>query len=263
MAPNPVPRQDEALSPPVAPRSHPLLAALSDASASQPLSEIKSADGRSVLNPSAFTPTKGNKSSAHSDWYDAFQAPFDQARNGYDLHIYFTPFEEGTPYDQLPPEAQWAVALRERIRKEFPELRVYRFWHRPIGPHTKGMFEVNVFTPQQLGGLLAFLTINRGYVHLSSSPASLKAPPRWCRRPASATDGLPQKADGRRLALTRLTIVCVCEYVCACRPLSILIHPNTGAYDACWMRPSPGCVCWRVNAGRPRSRGMARSLLRY
>jgi hypothetical protein len=28
-----------------------------------------------------------------------------------------------------------------------PELRIYRVWDRPIGPHPVGMFEVNVFTP--------------------------------------------------------------------------------------------------------------------
>lgn len=28
-----------------------------------------------------------------------------------------------------------------------PELRIYRVWDKPIGPHPLAMFEVNVFTP--------------------------------------------------------------------------------------------------------------------
>ena len=28
-----------------------------------------------------------------------------------------------------------------------PELRIYRIWDRPLGPHIIGMFEVNLFTP--------------------------------------------------------------------------------------------------------------------
>ena len=43
-----------------------------------------------------------------------------------------------------------------------PELRIYRVWDRPIGPHPVAMFEVNVFTPHQFGAFLAWLVINRG-----------------------------------------------------------------------------------------------------
>jgi hypothetical protein len=28
-----------------------------------------------------------------------------------------------------------------------PELRIYKVWNKPIGPHPLGMFEVNLFTP--------------------------------------------------------------------------------------------------------------------
>lgn len=28
-----------------------------------------------------------------------------------------------------------------------PELRIYKVWDKPIGPHPMGMFEVNLFTP--------------------------------------------------------------------------------------------------------------------
>lgn len=43
-----------------------------------------------------------------------------------------------------------------------PELRIYRFWDRPIGPHPVAMFEVNLFTPAQFGAFVPWLVINRG-----------------------------------------------------------------------------------------------------
>ena len=43
-----------------------------------------------------------------------------------------------------------------------PELRIYKLWDRPIGPHPVAMFEVNVFTPHQFGTFIAWLVINRG-----------------------------------------------------------------------------------------------------
>ena len=32
-------------------------------------------------------------------------------------------------------EKDYARALHATIRREFPELKVYRFWEVPIGPH--------------------------------------------------------------------------------------------------------------------------------
>jgi aromatic ring-cleaving dioxygenase len=76
-------------------------------------------------------------------------------------------------------QAAFAKALWERIRREctccnpasrflpsyqptVPELRIYRFWDRPIGPHPVAMFEVNLFTPAQFGAFIPWLVINRG-----------------------------------------------------------------------------------------------------
>lgn len=61
-----------------------------------------------------------------------------------------------------PAEVQHARELHERIRREFPELRIYRFFEKPIGPHTLAMFEVNTFTPAETGALFGFLTVWRG-----------------------------------------------------------------------------------------------------
>lgn len=43
-----------------------------------------------------------------------------------------------------------------------PELRVYKVWDKPIGPHPVAMFEVNLFTPQQFGSFIPWLAIHRG-----------------------------------------------------------------------------------------------------
>jgi aromatic ring-cleaving dioxygenase len=43
-----------------------------------------------------------------------------------------------------------------------PELRIYRFFEEPIGPHPIAMFEVNLFTPAQFGAFIPWLVINRG-----------------------------------------------------------------------------------------------------
>lgn len=55
-----------------------------------------------------------------------------------------------------------------------PELRVYKFWDRPIGPHPVAMFEVNVFTPAQFGAFVAWLAIWRGplsaLIHPNTDP---------------------------------------------------------------------------------------------
>lgn len=43
-----------------------------------------------------------------------------------------------------------------------PELRIYKFWEKPIGPHPYAMFEVNLFTPAQFGAFISWLVIWRG-----------------------------------------------------------------------------------------------------
>lgn len=45
---------------------------------------------------------------------------------------------------------------------EVPELRIYTFFDRPVGPHPIAMFEVNLFTPAQFGAFIPWLVINRG-----------------------------------------------------------------------------------------------------
>lgn len=60
-----------------------------------------------------------------SEAYDKFQPPIRPEKNGFDFHIYYMPTVE--------TERQYAKDLHERIRREFPELRIYRLWDRPVG----------------------------------------------------------------------------------------------------------------------------------
>lgn len=48
------------------------------------------------------------------------------------------------------------------LTSQVPELRIYRLFDRPIGPHPIAMFEVNLFTPAQFGAFIPWLVINRG-----------------------------------------------------------------------------------------------------
>ena len=73
------------------------------------------------------------------------------------------------------------------------QMRIYKFWDRPVGPHPVPMFEVNTFTPIETGALFGFLTVWRG--PLSYVVNSV------VRRPSLLTSG------------------------CHVR---VLVHPNTG-----------------------------------
>jgi aromatic ring-cleaving dioxygenase len=71
-----------------------------------------------------------------------------------DIHIYYL--------QSNPSQTLFASQLHARIRHEFPELRIYKFWDKPVGPHPLAMFEVNVFTPAEFGAFVSWLVVNRG-----------------------------------------------------------------------------------------------------
>ncbi|KAK3948075.1 DOPA-like domain-containing protein [Pseudoneurospora amorphoporcata] len=111
-----------------------------------PLPTEKAEDGKSLLNI---------QTGALSKAYDEFPEPLDNGRRGaFDIHIYHLP--------NHPVQAQYAAELHQRIRHEFPELRIYTFWTKPVGPHPVAMFEVNIFTPAQFGAFVGWLAVWRG-----------------------------------------------------------------------------------------------------
>ncbi|KAI9741595.1 MAG: hypothetical protein M1818_004402 [Claussenomyces sp. TS43310] len=112
----------------------------------QPLPDAKAEDGKSYVNPPA---------EKLSSSYETFTAPLDTGpKGGFDVHIYY--------FQQNDTQLKFARELWERVRREFPELQIYRFWEKPIGPHPVAMFEVNLFTPAQFGAFISWLVINRG-----------------------------------------------------------------------------------------------------
>ncbi|KAI4931534.1 hypothetical protein J4E85_004127 [Alternaria conjuncta] len=106
----------------------------------EPLSNERAEDGKSYVNPPI---------EKKSEAYKSFVAPITNGIRG--------GFESSDK-----EEVKFANELWERIRREFPELRIYRVWDRPIGPHPLAMFEVNIFTPEQFGAFIPWLVINRG-----------------------------------------------------------------------------------------------------
>jgi len=120
-----------------------------------PLGDERNPDGKSLYNP----PTD-----SLSPAYHTFPAPIRSDKNGFDFHVYYT-------LDDM----EYARQLHERIRREFPEMRIYRLWDRAVGPHPTPMFEVNTFNPHQTGAIFSFLAVYRGpcsvFIHPNTGDA--------------------------------------------------------------------------------------------
>lgn len=67
----------------------------------------------------------------------------------YHAHVYFDPAQQSAAAD-----------LHQRAAAAFPS-RVGRLLSYPVGPHSKGMFQI-VFTSDQLAQVLPWLMQNRG-----------------------------------------------------------------------------------------------------
>ncbi|GAA5931700.1 DOPA 4,5-dioxygenase family protein [Sporobolomyces koalae] len=115
-------------------------------SSADALTDERNADGKSLKNP--HRPASDDI----SEWYSGYPEELDTSNNAFDFHVYYS----------TPSQIEHARKLHQRIRYEFPELRVYKFWETAIGPHPEPMFEVNTFTPAQFGALFGFLTAYRG-----------------------------------------------------------------------------------------------------
>ncbi|RMX87174.1 hypothetical protein D0869_02556 [Hortaea werneckii] len=123
----------------------------------EPLPDQQHSEGpnaKSYVNPPPTTPSAA---------YKEFTNPItNSTRGGFDVHIYYLQTNAS--------ESQFAQELWERIRREFPELRIYRVWDKPIGPHPVAMFEVNLFTPEQFGAFVPWLVIHRGALSVLLHP---------------------------------------------------------------------------------------------
>ncbi|KAI0477296.1 DOPA-like domain-containing protein [Xylariaceae sp. FL0804] len=133
--------------------------------AAPPLPDEKADDGKSYINPERETP---------SEAYDRFVAPLDNGRRGgFDVHIYYLPNSK--------QQSEHAKALWERIRREFPELRIYRLWDKPVGPHPVAMFEVNLLSPAQFGAFVPWLAVYRGPLSALVHPNTVEDGVPWAQ----------------------------------------------------------------------------------
>lgn len=107
-----------------------------------------------------------------------------RGKANWDIHIYYKVRSPGngtlgpalTHQPNNLGEKEYARALHSAIRREFPELKVYRFWDVPIGPHPQPMFEVDVFSTEQLGAALSYLVENKGPLSVLIHPNTGDAP---------------------------------------------------------------------------------------
>ena len=54
--------------------------------------------------------------------------------------------------------------------QSFPHLPVYRLHLGPVGPHTTGMFEVDISSPHDFGMFVPWLSLNRGSLSILVHP---------------------------------------------------------------------------------------------
>ncbi|KAF7982571.1 hypothetical protein HWV62_27567 [Athelia sp. TMB] len=76
----------------------------------EPLPDTVNPDGKSLFNPPRL----------RSAAYDQSPKPIDSSNNEFDFH-------------SVAAEAKFAKELHERLRREFPELRIYKFWDKAVG----------------------------------------------------------------------------------------------------------------------------------
>ncbi|KAK2626864.1 hypothetical protein QTJ16_004039 [Diplocarpon rosae] len=80
------------------------------------------------------------------------------------LYWYESPLQG---YENAPPLSDEKAEDGKSLKNTqtgilIPELRIYRFWEHPVGPHPVAMFEVDLLTPAQFGAFIPWLVINRG-----------------------------------------------------------------------------------------------------
>ncbi|KAJ4145214.1 hypothetical protein LMH87_004069 [Akanthomyces muscarius] len=81
-----------------------------------------------------------------SQVYETFTAPVDTGPDGgFDVHVYY--------FQDNAAQKKYAQELWERIKREFPELKIGDFWDWPAGPHSVATFEVDLLTSMQFGAL--------------------------------------------------------------------------------------------------------------
>ncbi|CUM62570.1 uncharacterized protein PRCAT00000122001 [Priceomyces carsonii] len=90
----------------------------------------------------------------------------------YDIHTYWNL--------NSTKERLQAYELRERVLKDFTEdinngnIRVYRFWDKPIGPHPLNMWELDFKSPEIFSKIVPYFQLNHGNLSVLIHPRSDK-----------------------------------------------------------------------------------------
>ncbi|KAI5954530.1 hypothetical protein KGF54_002305 [Candida jiufengensis] len=94
----------------------------------------------------------------------------------YDIHTYWN--------NNNPKDREFAYNLREKVLKEYADeiekgdIRVHKFWDKPIGPHTLNMWELDFKKPEIFVKLVPFFQLNHGklsvLIHPRTSQGDLK-----------------------------------------------------------------------------------------
>ncbi|KAI9347757.1 aromatic ring-cleaving dioxygenase [Obelidium mucronatum] len=71
---------------------------------------------------------------------------------GWDVHVYF---------DLTADSIATVQKLHLNLQKEFPNLCVFPLVGRPVGPHTKPMFQAVVVNAAEFGAAVSWIALNR------------------------------------------------------------------------------------------------------
>ncbi|KAI3403010.1 hypothetical protein KGF56_004263 [Candida oxycetoniae] len=88
----------------------------------------------------------------------------------YDVHTYWNNNNE--------KEREFAYQLRENVSKDFAEdiangdIRVHKFWDKPIGPHPINMWELDFKKPEIFVKIVPYFQLNHGKLSVLIHPRS-------------------------------------------------------------------------------------------
>ncbi len=109
----------------------------------------------------------------------------------YHAHIYFDPGTQPA-----------AARLRDQIAERFPEARLGRWHHAPVGPHTKPMFQI-AFPTHLFATIAPWLMLNRQGLDVLLHPETGDDPTDHTAHAAWLGDKLPLRMEAFTSAALR------------------------------------------------------------
>ncbi|KAK6197584.1 DOPA-like domain-containing protein [Scheffersomyces amazonensis] len=97
-------------------------------------------------------------------------SPFYGGIKSYDIHTYWN--------NNNKEETEFAFNLREQVLKDFAkeiengDIRIYKFWEKPIGPHPINMWELDFKSPEIFSVIVPYFQIHHGKLSVLIHPRS-------------------------------------------------------------------------------------------